>query len=240
MYKQLIQTGRFAPSPSGQLHIGNLSSSLLAWLDARSVGGRLIFRMEDLDPDRSSRESEQSIMHALKALGLDRDEGYPDAGYSQSQRNEKYDEVFDLLKNTEMTINIELKNGIVQYKNLEKKVLALVEEYDMLDRIWCSSFNHESIVRMKKLCPDMRCGLLFSDIIVNPAEYASELHVDALHPATYHMQDENYIDKAHGRGLRAHVWTVNEKHEMKALVKVEADAIITNYPDIAVEIVKNA
>ena len=35
-----------------------------------------------------------------------------------------------------------------------------------------------------------------------------ELHVDALHPATYHMQDENYIDKAHGRGLRAHVWTV--------------------------------
>ena len=97
MYKQPIQTGRFAPSPSGQLHIGNLSSSLLAWLDARSVGGRLIFRMEDLDPDRSSRESEQSIMHALKALGLDRDEGYPDAGYSQSQRNEKYDEVFDLL-----------------------------------------------------------------------------------------------------------------------------------------------
>ena len=87
---------------------------------------------------------------------------------------------------------------------------------------------------------DMRCGLLFSDIIVNPAEYASELHVDALHPATYHMQDENYIDKAHGRGLRAHVWTVNEKHEMKALVKAEADAIITNYPDIAVEIVKNA
>ncbi len=57
------------------------------------------------------------------------------------------------------------------------------------------------------------------DIIVNPAEYASELHVDALHPATYHMQDENYIDKAHGRGLRAHVWTVNEKHEMKALVR---------------------
>ena len=150
------------------------------------------------------------------------------------------DEVFDLLKNTEMTINIELKNGIVQYKNLEKKVLALVEEYDMLDRIWCSSFNHESIVRMKKLCPDMRCGLLFSDIIVNPAEYAGELHVDALHPATYHMQDENYIDKAHGRGLRAHVWTVNEKHEMKVLVKAEADAIITNYPDIAVEIVKNA
>lgn len=81
--------------------------------------------------------------------------------YDKKTRIPTLDEVFDLLKNTEMTINIELKNGIVQYKNLEKKVLALVEEYDMLDRIWCSSFNHESIVRMKKLCPDMRCGLLF-------------------------------------------------------------------------------
>ena len=97
MYKQPIQTGRLTPSPSGQLHIGNLSSSLLAWLDARSLGGRLIFRMEDLDPDRSSKESEQSIAFALKALGLDWDAGYPDIEYSQSQRNEKYDEVFDLL-----------------------------------------------------------------------------------------------------------------------------------------------
>ena len=102
MYKQPIQTGRFAPSPSGQLHIGNLSSSLLAWLDARSVGGRLIFRMEDLDPDRSSKESEQSIALALKALGLDWDAGYPDSEYSQSQRSSKYDEVFDLLLNRDM------------------------------------------------------------------------------------------------------------------------------------------
>ena len=102
MYKQPIQTGRFAPSPSGQLHIGNLSSSLLAWLDARSVGGRLIFRMEDLDPDRSSRESEQSIALALKALGLDWDAGYPDSEYSQSQRSSKYDEVFDLLLHRDM------------------------------------------------------------------------------------------------------------------------------------------
>ena len=75
MYKQCVQSGRFAPSPSGQLHIGNLSSSLLAWLDARSVGGRLIFRMEDLDPDRSSKESAQSIVRSLNALDLDWDEG---------------------------------------------------------------------------------------------------------------------------------------------------------------------
>ena len=45
--------GRFAPSPSGRLHIGNMLSSLLAWLDVRSLGGEMLFRLEDLDPERS-------------------------------------------------------------------------------------------------------------------------------------------------------------------------------------------
>lgn len=97
MYKHNSENGRFAPSPSGQLHMGNLASFLLAWLDARCAGGGLIFRMEDLDPDRSSKKSEESIVHALEVFGLDWDEGYPDAGYSQSERSEKYDMVFDLL-----------------------------------------------------------------------------------------------------------------------------------------------
>ena len=44
--------GRFAPSPSGRMHLGNLWSCLLAWLSARSVGGRMVLRLEDLDPDR--------------------------------------------------------------------------------------------------------------------------------------------------------------------------------------------
>ena len=45
-------TGRFAPSPSGRMHMGNLWSCLLAWLSARSAGGRMVLRLEDLDPDR--------------------------------------------------------------------------------------------------------------------------------------------------------------------------------------------
>ncbi len=97
MYKMQTERGRFAPSPSGQLHIGNLASSLLAWLDARSADAELVFRMEDLDPERSSRSSEDSIFTSLKALGLDWDEGYPDVGYSQSGRSGKYDEAFELL-----------------------------------------------------------------------------------------------------------------------------------------------
>lgn len=90
-------TGRYAPSPSGVMHLGNLAACLLAWLDIRKLGGRLIFRMEDLDPERSSAEFAQNIASALTRLGLNWDEGYPDAGYSQGERTALYEDVFGQL-----------------------------------------------------------------------------------------------------------------------------------------------
>ncbi len=86
--------GRFAPSPSGYMHIGNLLSMLLAWLDARALGGSLVFRMEDLDPARSRAEYALAIAENLRWLGLDWDEGYPTADYCQSERRSYYDEAF--------------------------------------------------------------------------------------------------------------------------------------------------
>jgi len=65
--------GRFAPSPTGPLHLGNLRTALLAWLFARSAGGRFLVRIEDLDPGRSRREYEAAQLADLAALGLDWD-----------------------------------------------------------------------------------------------------------------------------------------------------------------------
>jgi glutamyl-tRNA synthetase len=65
--------GRFAPSPSGPLHVGNLRTALLAWLFARSAGARFLLRIEDLDPLRSRREHEAGQLADLRALGLDWD-----------------------------------------------------------------------------------------------------------------------------------------------------------------------
>ena len=66
-------TGRFAPSPSGRMHLGNLWSSLLAWLAARSAGGRMVLRLEDLDPDRCTQAWCDQVMRDLEWLGLDWD-----------------------------------------------------------------------------------------------------------------------------------------------------------------------
>ena len=71
--------GRFAPSPSGRLHLGNMLSSLLAWLDVRSLGGELLFRLEDLDPERSWDEYARLMAEDLRWLGLDWDLGWPEA-----------------------------------------------------------------------------------------------------------------------------------------------------------------
>ena len=85
---------RFAPSPTGQLHVGNARTALFNWLLARNRGGTFVLRIEDTDRERSTRQSELSILEDLRWLGLDWDEG-PDAGgavgpYRQSERLDLY------------------------------------------------------------------------------------------------------------------------------------------------------
>ena len=91
--------GRFAPSPSGTLHLGNLLSSLLAWLDVRSQGGVMLFRLEDLDPDRSFEHYAVQMAIDLEWLGLDWDEGWcPGSDHSrQGNRTARYEEALKQL-----------------------------------------------------------------------------------------------------------------------------------------------
>ena len=69
----VMATGRFAPSPTGDLHVGNLRTALVAWLAARAGGGRFLVRMEDLDPMVARAEFEAQHLHDLAAIGLDWD-----------------------------------------------------------------------------------------------------------------------------------------------------------------------
>lgn len=86
--------GRFAPSPTGRLHLGNLRTALLAWLSARSEHGRFTLRIEDLDPQRSRAEHEAGQLADLLALGIDWD-GDP---VRQSQRTPLYRQALDRLE----------------------------------------------------------------------------------------------------------------------------------------------
>ena len=86
--------GRFAPTPSGRMHLGNVFAALVAWLSVRSRGGSLVLRMEDLDTQRTSDEFAALLREDLKWLGLHWDEETP----PQSKRSEVYDRYFQQLR----------------------------------------------------------------------------------------------------------------------------------------------
>ena len=97
--------GRFAPSPSGRMHLGNIYTALLSWLSVKSRGGKWILRIEDLDPQRSKMEYARQIEDDLRWLGLEWDEGGIDGKgsngpYLQSQRHHLYEEALAKLKDT--------------------------------------------------------------------------------------------------------------------------------------------
>lgn len=97
-------TGRFAPSPSGRMHLGNLFTALLSWLSVKSRGGKWILRIEDLDPQRSKLEYARLIEDDLMWLGLEWDEGGidgrgPNGPYRQSMRSDIYNDVLARLDN---------------------------------------------------------------------------------------------------------------------------------------------
>lgn len=92
---------RFAPSPTGNLHVGGARTALFNWLYAKNIGGKLILRVEDTDAARSTRESEEAVLTDLTWLGIQWDEG-PDVGgaygpYRQSERREVYKQYVDQL-----------------------------------------------------------------------------------------------------------------------------------------------
>lgn len=90
--------GRFAPSPSGRMHLGNALSALLAWLSAKSKGGEIVLRIEDLDPARSRAVYAEGIMDDFRWLGLRWDRRSED----QSLRGEVYNEALEQLRDMGM------------------------------------------------------------------------------------------------------------------------------------------
>ncbi|MBQ1372206.1 MAG: tRNA glutamyl-Q(34) synthetase GluQRS, partial [Oscillospiraceae bacterium] len=87
-------TGRFAPSPSGRMHLGNLFAGLLAWCSVRRAGGEMLLRMEDLDPQRTNAAFADQIRRDLECFGLSWDREVP----CQSRRKPAYDAAFAALE----------------------------------------------------------------------------------------------------------------------------------------------
>ena len=171
----------------------------------------------------------------LRAFNYSYSRKFPDA---PAEKIPTMEEVFDLIRPTGLTINIELKTGVVFYPDLEGRILRMTKEFGMEDRVIYSSFNHYSIQKIHRMNPQAKVGLLYSDGYINMPRYGHSLDVNALHPALYNLQYPDFLKDCAAFGLDINVWTVNKMEYMKSCVEMGVHAIITNYPDRAKKVIR--
>lgn len=142
-------------------------------------------------------------------------------------------EVLEVVQDLEV-INIELKNYL-PYPKLEEKVLKLVDQFEIREKVIISSFNHYSLQKIKKLQPEIRTGALLMAKIINPADYAFKRAFNALH-LHFLTADQEIIDKSHFMGMQVNVYTVNFPDSVVELLEKGVDMIMTDDLKMAIEL----
>lgn len=149
-------------------------------------------------------------------------------------------EVLELIASTDLGINIELKNSLIEYPDLERRVVELAAGIIPIDRIIFSSFNHQSMARMKELDPQLYCGLLYEASLIQPWKYVEKLQMNALHPHySQVITPGGFCSDVHDVGLQVNTWTVDEEQDIHKTLKEGVDILITNYPDRALKLLSD-
>lgn len=141
-------------------------------------------------------------------------------------------DVLALLKERGLLVNIELKNSVNPYPGMEELCLQEVAAAGMADNTLYSSFNHYSLQRLKQLMPGAKCGMLYECCMIHPWQYAAACGMDALHPHFSELMVDGEVDAAHALGLEINPWTVNSEDDLRRVIALGADRMITNHPDV--------
>ncbi|MFA5524093.1 MAG: glycerophosphodiester phosphodiesterase [Tissierellales bacterium] len=157
----------------------------------------------------------------------------------RGQRIPELWQVLELIKDTDILLNIELKNAPILYAGIEKKTIDLINGYGMEDRTIISSYNHYSLVEIKKIDPRIKTGALYNAGLVEPWIYAKRIKADALHPFFYNLLVPGFVKACIENGILLNAFTVDDEPYIKALVDLKINGIITNYPDKAIKIRDN-
>ncbi|GAA0178187.1 glycerophosphodiester phosphodiesterase [Clostridium sediminicola] len=161
------------------------------------------------------------------------DERYRDA------KIPRLEDLFELVKDSNVVINIELKNNIIIYKNLEQKVIHMIEKYNMTNRVIISSFNHYAIKKCIEINKNIETGLLYTTGLYKPEFYAEYVGSKNLHPYYYAVYNEQILKGIKAKGIKVNIFTVNNESDMEFFVKNNVDGIITNFPKKLKRIIKS-
>lgn len=146
-------------------------------------------------------------------------------------------DLLDLVKKSDIVLNIELKTEVFPYRGIEKVLLEEVAKRDMFNQIIASSFNHYTIRDLKEAAKEHKYRIetawLLKSMMLDVPSNAKKYDIDGIHPPVYHVNNDEVFLEYVSSGLPIRTWTVNEEEEMEKLMRMQVEAIITNFPDRA-------
>lgn len=143
-------------------------------------------------------------------------------------------EYFELVKDTGIVTNIELKTGVFEYPTIEKRTIDMIKEFGLEEKIILSSFNHFTIKRCEEIAPEIKRGFLSGDWLVDFGKYTAERNVQCCHPWHITLNEES-VNEMHEAAREINTWTVNEYEDIERLAAMGVDSLIGNFPDRMIE-----
>ena len=142
----------------------------------------------------------------------------------------RLEELLDLLEDTSIMLNIEIKMGFILYPGIEEKALEMIKMRGFLDRVIFSSFNHYSLARLKSLDTAVKIAPLYEEGIFEPYNYAKTFGAEFIHPYFISV-DQSIVEECHKNGITVNMWTVNDPDTALSLEAMGVDGIITDRPE---------
>lgn len=196
-------------------------------------------------------------VQALKTYGLG-EYTIEEIKYFQNKDGEEIPtlrELLELAANSDLKVlNLELKNSVIEYEGLEEKVLNMVDEFNLRDRVIISSFNHLSLVKIRKMekvkikanehifdksfYKGITLGALTDSTLANVPKYLKDISVECYHPYFPSILNKEYMEKIKNAGIKVNPYTVNELEDMKKVIQAGADSIITNEVELLYALIR--
>ena len=174
----------------------------------------------------------EKTLDQLKNLNASK--AYPDC---QVQRILTLKEYFEFAKDYDIITNIELKTSIIDYPGIEYKVESIIREYKLVDNIIISSFNHNSLIRIKELNKDIKCGVLESSRLYQPWNYVINLGMEYYHPLNFTVTKE-VAEKCAENNIGLNIWFSKSRIDYSQYMQYKPSGLITDFPEKVGDIYK--
>ncbi len=195
----------------------------------KTKDGKLVV-IHDETVDRTTNGSGEVIQMTLEEIQA-LDAGSWFSNKFQGERIPTLDQVLDLVKDTSVQLNIELKNDLVDYPNLEEDVVRLVKKYEVMDQVLISSFNYQSLARFSSMNTPIELAVLTELPLPKPDEFLRNHAASCIHCSLEAY--EEMMNSKEGEQLNYRVFTLNSDDELMRWAHSLSCDLFTDYPEKA-------